>query len=65
MANCWRYLRQIEDVTLSVPTADGATDKERVHRAWSWYVERQMHRGWSIRKCLSHARALAGRKVEP
>lgn len=63
MKDCRRYLRQIEDVTLSVPATDVAASPERVHEAWSWYAERQMHGGWSIRKCLSHARALAGKKT--
>lgn len=63
MADCWRYLRQIEDAALSVPATDGATDRERVRRAWAWYAEQQIRKGWSLRKCLSHARALAKRKV--
>ena len=62
--DCWRYLRQIEDAALSVPATDGMADKERVRRAWAWYAEQQMHKGWSVHKCLSHVRALARKKAK-
>ena len=59
------YLRTIESTAESVPCEDDNALRRRVHDLWSYYADKQMYGGWSLKKCLENCEAQANGRRNP